>query len=556
MTHLITRACCNDAACVSVCPVNCIHPTPDEPGYRTAELLFIDPETCIDCGACVEVCPVDAIRRDAELSAEEDGFLALNAKFFDDFRYPRPGFVEPSSNGSEGMPTAMLRLAVVGSGPAAVYAVEAAIESTNGNVDVHVFERLPVPWGLVRFGVAPDHQDTKQITRGMERILSAPQVALHLNVEIGTHLHHDELREHFHAVIYATGAPDDRKLAVDGEELSGCVSAADFVAWYNGHPGAAHHRFDLSGSRAVIFGNGNVALDAARILVSDPKTLGRRSDVAEHALSTLNASRVREVMVIGRRGPEQAAFTTPELLALSNTQGVDVVVASPGVGGLGAEPRSAKAQLVARLPLEGQPTDRKRIVLRFLASPIRILGDTAVTGVEIMRNELVPGPDGQFAACPSRESETLDCGLVLRAVGYRGRGIAGVPFDEERRAFRQSSGRLLDEDDNIVPGVYTAGWAKRGPSGVIGTNRSCARDTVAGVVEDFTVGLLRDPEYGADEITDLIRQRQPNVLGMPGWRRIDTYEQDQGRSARRPRVKLVDEDRLVEVGRGDVMRGR
>ena len=559
MTHLITRACCNDAACVAVCPVNCIHPTPDEPAYRTAELLFIDPGTCIDCGACVEVCPVDAIKRDTELTTEDHGFLALNARFFDDFDYPRPGFVESAAERARGTLTETLRLAVVGSGPAAVYAVEAAIQATDGNVDVHVFERLSTPWGLVRFGVAPDHQDTKNIVHGMERILSAPQVTLHLNVEIGTHLHHDELRKHFHAIIYATGAPDDRRLAIGGEELPGSISAADFVAWYNGHPDAAHHRFDLSGPRAVIFGNGNVALDAARILVSDPETLGARSDIAAHALAELNSSGIREVVVIGRRGPEQAAFTTPELLALSNTPGIDVVVApygidvvvAPyGIDGVAEQSYSAKAQLIARLPRRGESGDSRRVILRFLASPLRILGETKVTGVELMRNELTAGGDGRLVASPSGESETLDCGLVLRAVGYRGRDIAGVPFDEKRGAFREADGRLLDGTGNVVTGAYTAGWAKRGPSGVIGTNRSCAGETVASVVDDFARGLLGNPEQDPDEIGELLRRRHPETLDMVAWRRIDTYEQDQGRAARRPRIKLVDAGELLAVGRG------
>lgn len=447
---------------------------PDEPEYKNAEILYIDPRTCIDCGACVEVCPVDAIKRDVDVSPAERDYLALNARFFDGFTYPQPGFIESVRTPMSAARPDRLRLAVVGSGPAGVYAVEAALAATNGDADIHVFERLPVPWGLVRYGVAPDHQDTKRITRGLERILSAPQVSVHLNVEIGRHLSHDDLLRHHHAVIYAVGAPEDRRLDIAGEALPGSHSAADFVAWYNGHPDAAYRQFDLSHPRAVIFGNGNVALDAARILVSRIEELAR-SDIAEYALDALRHSGVEEVLVVGRRGHRQAAYTTPELLALSNTPGVDLLLDPTGLDGLSSETDSAKAEFVATLPhTGGQRTGNKRVILTFLSSPVRVLGTEQVTGVRLMRNHLSRNSAGAQVVDASGETYDVECGLVLRAIGYRGHSLDGLRCDDEMGTFLHDRGRVLDDDGSPLPGVYAAGWAKRGPSGVIGTNRSCA----------------------------------------------------------------------------------
>jgi len=548
MTHVITRACCNDAACVAVCPVNCIHPTPDEPGYSTAEILYIDPKACIDCGACVEVCPVDAITPDTKLVASQRRFLDLNARFFDDHSYPRPGFVEPVRVVGRAPTGEPLRLAVAGSGPAAMYTVEAALEATRGHAEIHVFERLPVPWGLVRFGVAPDHQDTKQISRGFERILAAPQVTVHLNVEVGKHISHPELLAHHHAVVYATGAPGDRALDIPGEELDGCASATDFVAWYNGVPGAADRTFDLSGPRAIVIGNGNVALDVARILVSDPGVLAK-TDIADHALAALRRSGIQEVVVLGRRGPEQAAYTTPELLALADMPDVDVVVdpADLGAGSVSDGTRSPKVAVAAQFATNRARGARRRIVLRYLASPLQVLGADRVTGLRIGRNELITDADGRQVAHPTGATEDLSCGLVLRAVGYRGRGLPGVPFNDEAGTFRHLSGRVLD-DGRPARGVYTAGWVKRGPSGVIGTNRWCAAETVAALVEDLASGRLPAPSAGAAELAALLAERRPEAIGRAGWLRLDAHERAIGHAAGRPRVKVVDTDRMVAIG--------
>jgi ferredoxin/flavodoxin---NADP+ reductase len=543
MTHVVTRACCNDAACTAVCPVNCIHPTPDEPGYTTAELLYIDPKTCINCGACVEVCPVDAIVPEEKLAASQWRFLELNARFFDDYTYARPGFVETLPVAGRAPTGEPLRLAVIGSGPAAMYTVEAALEATGGHADIHVFERLPVPWGLVRFGVAPDHQDTKRVVRGFERILAAPQVTVHLNVAVGQHISHDELLRHHHAAVYATGAPEGRALDIPGEHLDGYASATDFVAWYNGDPDAGGLRFDLSGPRAVVVGNGNVALDVARILVSDPEALGR-TDIADHALAALRDSAIEEVVVLGRRGPEEAAYSTTELLSLADLSGVDIVVDPADLVGTA---RSSKAAVAYEFAATHASGTRRRIVVRYLASPLELLGTDRVSGLRIGRNELVTDVDGREVPHATGAIEDLSCGLVLSAVGYRGRGVPGVPFDERRGTFPHVSGRVVD-DAGPVPGVYTAGWVKRGPSGVIGTNRSCASETVTALIEDLTAGRLPTPPAGAAELAALLAVSQPESISLTGWQRVDAHERANGHAAGRPRVKIVDTNRMIALG--------
>lgn len=541
MTHVVTRACCNDAACANVCPVNCIHPTPDEPEYQTAELLYIDPNTCIDCGACVEVCPVDAIVADVDLKPSDQAFISLSTHFFRDFRYPRMGFVEPPPIPSPPPAQSTLRLAVIGTGPAAVFAVESVLEATGGNVDVNVFERLPTPWGLIRSGVAPDHQDTKQIIHSLERIATDPRVSVHLDTAVGQAVSHEELMSSHHAVLYATGAPDGRKLAVHGEALPNSASAADFVAWYNGHPDVVDFDIDLSGSRAVIIGNGNVALDVARILVSDPDQLAAHSDIAEHALTALRASNVREVVVLGRRGPEQAAFTTPELLALLATDTFDVRVDPTGLADYASSDQDfAPKSALLRDLLTPQPSVSGRsIVLRFLASPVEILGTEQVSGIRIANSTLVDGHTGEAVASPTGVEEVLPCSLVVSAVGYRGRPIGGLPFDERNGAFHHNSGRVTEPDGRPVRGVYAAGWIKRGPSGVIGSNRSCARETISSLMHDFWAGLLPDPSQGTEEFRALLRSRHTGTIGLDGWRAIDSYERALGKAAGRPRVKLV-----------------
>ncbi|MBC2589676.1 MULTISPECIES: FAD-dependent oxidoreductase [Rhodococcus] len=562
MSFVVTQPCCNDAACVQVCPVDCIRPTPDDPQFRSTEMLYIDPKSCIDCGACMEACPVEAIHHEDELPDDQVRYRDINAEYFE--RYPLDSSGAPYERPvpiKVSKPNAPLRVAVVGSGPAGIYAAaELMGRMPTGSVEIEMFERLPTPWGLVRAGVAPDHLATKAVTDVFHRISGKPGFRFHLNVEVGRHLTHDELLEYHHAVIYAVGALEDRKLDIPGADLSGNEAATEFVAWYNGHPDYAHRRFDLSGERAVIVGNGNVALDVARILVTDPDDLVR-TDMAEHALEALRESRIREVVVLGRRGAAQAAYTTPELLALGRLSGVDVVV-DPAELDLGDE---VDAELpfatglktrVAREYAGIVPNPaHKRIVLRYLTAPIRVLGKDRVEGVEVVRNELVRNERGDLEARASESREVLEAGLVLRSIGFLGRSVPDVPFDDRSGVIPNVDGRVVDPDTaSPVRGVYTTGWVKRGASGVIGTNKQCANDTVKAVIDDFTTGRLMHPslESSREALAEFIRERRPDRVDRKQWLAIDAAERARGRDEGRPRVKFVDVGEMLEAARESV----
>lgn len=559
MTHVILRSCCNEATCVPVCPVNCIHPTPDEPGYGTTEMLYIDPEACIDCGACVEVCPVDAIAADYDLVGSDERYLDLNALYFANPAVQGyPTTPQPAWRLEWTGENRPLRVAIVGSGPSAWYAAESLATVRGVDVEIHVYEKLPVPWGLVRFGVAPDHASTKKVVKLFARTAARSNVFLHLNVEIGADLTHEDLTLHHHAVLYASGASTDRRLGIPGEDVSGSHPATDFVAWYNGHPAAADATFDLTGPRAVVVGNGNVALDVARILLCDPAVLAR-TDVATHAVEALEKSGIREVVVLGRRGPAHAAYSTPELLELAALRGVDVVVEPDGfeldestAAALRAEPWSAAARKVkvareyAARP--GTGADR-RIVLRFAGSPVEILGDDRVTGLRIARNDMVVGADGTVRAEPSGLVEELSCGLVLRSIGYRPVPIPGVPYDPAAGTIPHAEGRALS-GDGPADGVYVTGWAKRGASGVIGTNRQCAEETVQALLADHAAGLLTPPASTPEEWPMLLAERAPQALTFRDWQGIDAHERAMGAERGQPRTKLVRVDDMVSVARG------
>jgi ferredoxin/flavodoxin---NADP+ reductase len=557
MAYVITQNCCNDATCVTVCPVNCIHPTPDEPEYATAEMLYIDAETCIDCGACVDVCPVEAISPDFELTEYTEKYLEVNAHYFTDPAHKEysPAQYQQRKLALEVAEPGPLWVAIVGAGPAASYAAEELLTRKGLDVRVQMFERLPTPWGLVRYGVAPDHQATKSVTDSFVATSRRPDVEMFLNVEVGKHVTHEELLAHHHAVIYAVGAQGDRRLDVPGEDLPGSHSATDFVAWYNGHPEFADRSFDLSTERAVVVGNGNVALDVARILTSDVAALAR-TDIADQALEALAESKVSEVIVLGRRGPAQAAFTTPELLGLSETEGIDLIVdpAEAEVDLLTSatlEPHdmaTLKTRILADLSRRSQ-RQAKRVVLRFLASPVAIVGEDRVRGIQVVRNELIEA-SGRITSRPADAVEDLECGLVLRAVGYRGRPLPGLPFDGARGTLPHARGRVVDPDTGLtVTGVYTAGWIKRGPSGGIGTNKRCAEETVNSLLEDYATGWLKGPPNDADSLRPLIAERQPDVMDFGDWTAIDRHERKlAGRS--RPRVKLTSIHEMVAIATG------
>lgn len=547
MAYVITQPCCNDAACVNVCPVNCIHPTPDEKPFATTEMLYIDPVACIDCGACAEECPVDAIHSEKDLEEVDKPYLDINAQYYS--KHPiGPEWPEPRKPPQIDEALGTLHVAVVGSGPAACYA---AMElTTNPRVEVDIFDRLPTPYGLVRAGVAPDHPGTKGVTDQFDVVLGKPTVRCHFNVEVGRQVSHEELLAHHHAVIYAVGAAGDRALGIPGEDLIGSHAATEFVGWYNGHPDYADRTFDLSGERAVIVGNGNVALDVARILVTDPEVLAK-TDLADHALEALRASAIREVVILGRRGPAQAAFSNPELLALGRIPNVDIVVdpeeavldaaSRAFIDGDEAEPSQRhKVTQVADLARRRPDPAKKRIVLRFLTSPVEILGTGAVESVRIARNEMAAADaSGWLSARPSDVTTTLHTGLVLRSIGYRGQPVTGLPFDDRRGVVPNENGRVIDPETGApVPGVYVAGWIKRGPTGVIGTNKYCSAETVRMLTDDFAAGRLDDPG-DREDMDRLIAERALDAVDYQGWQRIDKTERAGGEPAGRPRTKLI-----------------
>lgn len=520
-------------------------------------MLYIDPEMCIDCGSCQVACPVDAIRPDFALTPGELVFAELNAAYHE----RRPQVAEPAPIASEPRipataTTRELRVAIIGSGPAGCYAAEELLSRRDVSVRVDMFERLMTPWGLVRFGVAPDHLATKKVVDGFERMTQDPRFRLWLNVEVGRDVSPEQLSEHYHAVIYAIGAMEPRTMGIPGEDLPGSHSATEFVSWYNGHPDYADRDFDLSADRAVVIGNGNVAIDIARVLLNSPARLAR-TDIARHAVELLSTSRIREVVIVGRRGPAEAAFTNGELLGLLSVPELDVVVDPAGLDSIQYTNRHldfASAQKVARLSeLTGRPPGHeRRVVFRFCASPEGLLGQDKVSGIRLVRNTLVADGSG-VRTVPTDEFDQLECGLVIRSVGFRGNPLGSVPFDARRGTIPNRSGRVIDfESGKRVTGTYVTGWIKRGPSGVIGTNKYCAKQTVACLVEDFLADVLIEPNAKLLE-TPL---ELPAAFDIRAWKAIDEHELNEGKRTGRARAKLVHHAALLAVARQSVSEQR
>ncbi len=464
-----------------------------------------------------------------------------------------------------------VRIVVIGSGPAGFYTAGHLLKDSAGSFEVDMLERLPTPWGLVRSGVAPDHPKIKSVTRVYEKTAAHPRFRFFGNVTFGEHISREELLAHYHAIVYATGTPVDRPLGIPGEELPGSHAATEFVGFYNGHPDHTDLEVDLRcAERAVVIGNGNVAIDVARMLVLAPTELAP-TDTADHALQVLAESRVSEVVIVGRRGPAQAAFTNPELLELGELADADVIVDAAeldralAVHDPGAEENitSRRNVEILRSYAERPPAGRvKRIVLRFLLSPTALLpgDDGHLRAVELTHNQLVVDGQGQLRAQASGEHETIPAGLVFRAIGYRGIPLPGVPFDGRRGVIPNDGGRVLDapggEGSEIDQrrGEYAVGWIKRGPSGVIGTNKKDAQETVDAIFADASsseVGLNAPASPDAAAIEQLLRARQPELVTYAGWESIDRYERALGEPAGRPRVKLTRIEEMLRVAAGD-----
>ena len=449
-----------------------------------------------------------------------------------------------------GTPDHPLRVAVIGAGPSGFYAAEHLQEQPELHVQVDMYDRLPTPFGLVRGGVAPDHQKIKSVTRVYDRIATHPEFRFYGNVELGRDLTHEDLVAYYHAVIYAVGARTDRRMGVPREHLPGSHSATEFVGWYNAHPDFRSLSFDLSAEQVAVVGNGNVAMDLARILASPPEALAA-TDIAEHALEALAGSKIRVIHVLGRRGPAQAAFTNKELRELGEIPGVDVIVRPEDL-----ELDPLTAEQLARVPdkacernletlraFAARPVGDapKRIELHFLASPQEILGAERVEGLRVSANELYASEDGGLRARACGEIGTLPVGLVFRAIGYQGVPLAGVPFDPIAAVIPNAAGRIVDPATGApVAGEYVVGWIKRGPRGIIGTNKPDAQETARALLEDLAAGRLAKEEVPGRRVLErLLAERRQDLVSFEDWQLIDLLERERGAErGDRPRLKF------------------
>lgn len=449
----------------------------------------------------------------------------------------------------------VLRVAIVGAGPAGFYTAEHLQKRVSDGVAIDMFDRLATPYGLVRGGVAPDHQKIKSVTKVYERIAADERFRYYGGVELGVHVSVEDLERHYDAVIVSVGASNDRAMGIAGEDLRGSLSATDFVSWYNGHPDAVDLDVDLTVAEAVVVGNGNVAVDVARILLSDPDKLAQ-TDIADHALAALRASRVRSVTMLGRRGPAQAAFTSKELRELGQIDGACLIVDPDEVEQarhLAGEDEDARRILEALAEVAGrvpQP-DERTLRLQFLTSPTALIGDGHVTAVKIVANALVADGSGTLRAVATERQGAIPAGLVLRAVGYRGAPLEGFAFDERRGVIPNDRGRVLDAPDGVpVAGRYVAGWIKRGPQGVIGTNKVDAGETVDMLLEDLAAGRLSKP-ISPDPLTvDALVRSRVEPVEWSGWQALDAHERALGVAQGRPRVKIVDANRQRAIAFG------
>jgi len=462
-----------------------------------------------------------------------------------------------------GTPARPLRVAIIGAGPTGFYVADHLLRNPGVAVEVDMLDRLPTPYGLVRLGVAPDHQKIKFVTNAFDKVAASPGFRFFGGVDFGKHVTLADLRAHYHQIVYCTGAQTDRRMGIPGEDLAGSHPATEFVAWYNGHPDYRDCVFDLSQESVAVVGVGNVAVDVVRILCRTPEELAT-TDIADYALDALRKSRVKEVYLLGRRGPAQAAFTNPEIRELGELPDADIA-ADPAEVELDPLSRAAversqdratakKVEILrayARRPASGKS---KRLVLRFLVSPVELIGDDAgrVAAMRLVRNELYATSTGALQPRATDRFEEIPVGLVFRSVGYRGVPLSGVPFNESWGVILNDKGRVLDpRTKEPLVGEYTAGWIKRGPTGVIGTNKPDAAETVECMFEDLARGAVLEPAHPEAAAADtLVRQRQPSFVSYDDWLKLDALEVAHGRAQGRPRVKLTSvEEMLAALGR-------
>jgi len=470
-----------------------------------------------------------------------------------------PGSSTPASGGKPASADQPVRVAIIGAGPAGFYAAEHLLKQNDLNIQVDMFDRLPTPFGLVRHGVAPDHPKIKNVTKVFDRTAQNPKFRFFGNVTCGQHLSPAEFRNYYHQIVYTVGAQTDRSLNIPGEDLQGSYSATEFVAWYNGHPDYRDLKFDLSQPNVVIVGVGNVAVDVARILCRTIDEL-KETDIADYALEALAKSKVKRVVMLGRRGPAQAAFSLPELRELGNMQDAHVrtILQEVELDDLTtkhltenpdptAQKKADRLRALADAPDAGKSRD---LTIRFLVSPTSITeSDGRVAGVDIVQNELYETDNGAMRPRATEKTEHLDCGLIFRSVGYLGVPLKGVPFHDKWGVIPNENGRVTDGESNSqIPGAYCAGWIKRGPTGLIGTNKGCAIETVKCMLEDIEAGNMLNPEHPTAEAAEqFIRQRQPAFFSYDQWSALDEYEINLGKQSGRPRVKLTTVESMLEV---------
>ena len=459
-----------------------------------------------------------------------------------------------------GTETNPLRVAIIGAGPSGFYVAEHLLQQSQLVIEIDMFERLPTPYGLVRGGVAPDHQKIKAVVTTYEKIATHPRFRFYGHVEFGTHLTRGDLQKLYHQIVYTTGAQTDRRLDIPGEDLRGSHPATAFVAWYNGHPDFCDLQFDFSHERAAVVGVGNVAVDVARILCRTPDELAT-TDIADYALDALRHSRIKEVYMLGRRGPAQAAFTNPELKELTELAAADVVVPPQEAvldafsrAALEASPdrattrKVAMIQELARRHSSGKP---RRLILRFLVSPVAIRGNAAgqVEALRLVKNELYATEAGTLRPRTTDVYEELPVGLVFRSVGYQGVPLSDIPFDTRWGVILNQKGRVLDSETSChLVGHYTAGWIKRGPTGVIGTNKPDALETVRCMIEDVEKGVLLTPAWPTAAAAErYIRERQPRYVSFSDWKRLNALEVQRGKAVGRPRVKFTRVEEMLTV---------
>ncbi len=449
-----------------------------------------------------------------------------------------------------GTPTHPLRVAIIGSGPSGFYAAEALQKQKDLTVEIDMFDRLPTPFGLVRGGVAPDHQKIKSVTKVYDRIAARPNFRFYGNVEFGTAIKRDDLAQYYHAIIYAVGAQSDRRMDIPGEDLPGSHPATEFVAWYNAHPDYRDLHFDLTQTSAAVVGVGNVAMDVVRILGRSYDEL-YETDIADYALEALKHSQVKDIHILGRRGPAQAKFTSPEIKELGEMADADIII-DPAELELdphsqefidsGEDKTAVKNLEIMREYAKREPAGKsRRIHMHFLESPVEILGTDRVEAIKIVKNELVADERGNTRPRATDKTYTLPVGLVFRSVGYHGQPLPDVPFYERWGTIPNDKGRVLTEHPSgeQVIGDYVVGWIKRGPSGVIGTNKPDSVETVNMLLEDLQTGKLLNPEQPAeDAIKTLLDNRGVRYVTFDEWLRLDTIEQEQGQAIARPRLKF------------------